>query len=69
MKGLKLGDYTLSDFKVTNNGDEMVVTYWISVPETIDGKRVDKKAMRLSVWQNSPAGWQWIAHANMVPVQ
>lgn len=66
IKGLTLGDYTLTDFKVTPNGDDLVVTYWVSVPETIDGKRLSSKpAMRMSVWEHGPTGWQWIAHANL----
>ena len=69
IKGLKLGDYKLKDFEVTQNDDEIVITYWISVQETIDGKKLSgKPAPRLSVWQKTKAGWQWIAHANLNPI-
>ena len=70
VKGLNLGDYTLSDFKVTRNGPVIVVTYFVSVPETIDGKRLSiKPAARLSAWLKTGIGWQWIAHANLNPLR
>lgn len=69
IKGLNLGPYTLKDFKVTRSGDQLIVTYWISVMETVDGKQLSSKpAMRQSVWAKSRAGWQWIAHANLNPL-
>lgn len=69
IKGLKLGEYTLKDFKVTQNGDDLIVTYSISVQETIDAKRLSTKpAMRLSIWKKTRSGWQWIAHANLNPM-
>jgi hypothetical protein len=69
IRGLNAGKPTLTDFKVTNQGDEIVVTYKISVEETIDGKTLSSApAVRQSVWQYTPAGWQWIAHANLKPL-
>jgi len=69
IKGLKLGEYMLKDFKVTQNGGDLIVTYWISVQETIDAKGLSTKpAMRLSIWKKTRAGWQWIAHANLNPM-
>lgn len=70
IKGLKVGPYTLKDFKVTNNGDQLIVTYSISVVETVGGKQLSTKpAMRQSVWAKNAAGWQWIAHANLNPLK
>ena len=70
LKGLKVGaEYTFKDFKVTQDGDTLVVAYWISVQETIDGKALSSKpAMRLSIWKKNATGWQWIAHANLNPI-
>ena len=69
MKGLKLGDYTLANFKVTRNANQIIVTYSVSVAETIDGKRTTTApAMRLSVWAKNGSHWQWIAHANLKPL-
>ena len=66
---LNLGEFTLSNFKSTVNGDNIVVTYMIAVQETIDQKRLPgKPAPRLSVWKKGTHGWQWICHANLNPI-
>jgi len=66
---LALGEYRLSEFKTTMAGDVIVVTYRVSVAETIDGKRLDKApAMRLSVFVKADGAWRWAAHANLKPV-
>jgi Domain of unknown function (DUF4440) len=66
---LNLGQFTLSNFKSTVNGDNMVVTYMIAVQETIDQKRLPAKpAPRLSVWKKGTHGWQWICHVNLNPI-
>src|SRR6266705_6408127 len=66
---LNLGEFTLSNFKTTVNGDNIVVTYMIAVQETIDQKRLPAKpAPRLSVWKKGTHGWQWICHANLNPI-
>ena len=70
IKGLKLGKYTLSDIKTTRNGPVIVVTYFVSVEETIKGKLLSKKpAPRLSVFLKTDSGWKWIAHANLKPLR
>lgn len=69
IKTLYLGTYEISDLKVTENGDTLVVTYLISVKEKIDDKQLSAKpAPRLSVWQKINGQWQWIAHANLKEV-
>ena len=66
IKGLKLGPYTLSGFKVTRDGPVIVATYMVSVDETIHGHRLHKKrAPRMSVFLLTKDGWKWIAHANL----
>jgi hypothetical protein len=66
---LTLGEFTLSNFKTTVNGDNIVVTYTIAVQETIDQKRLSAKPnQRLSVWKKGTHGWQWICHANLNPI-
>lgn len=70
IKGLKLGKYTLSNIKITRNGPVIVATYFVSVEETIKGKRLSKKpAPRLSVFLKTDSGWKWIAHANLKPLK
>jgi hypothetical protein len=48
------------------NGDNIVVTYMISVRETIDLERLPTKPTpHLSVCRKGAAGWQAICHANL----
>jgi len=68
LKGMNFGAFTLSDFKSTKIGDNIVVTFTMTVAETIDGQQLPAKpAYRLSVWKNGVNGWQWISHANFTP--
>jgi hypothetical protein len=69
LKGINLGTYTLHDFKVTKSNNNLIVTSWISIEETINGERLStKSASRLSVWDKTSNGWQMIALANLNPV-
>jgi len=70
IKQLNASDISFTDFKSTTNGNDIVVTYMISVQETIDGKPLSTNpAPRLSVWRRAPSGWQWISHANLNPLR
>ncbi len=70
LRNLHLGEYTLSDFKVTGTGPVMVVTYFVSVEEQIDGKVLPTQpAARQSVWLQTDQGWQWMSHANLNPMK
>ena len=67
---LNIGEYTLSNFQITRNGPAIIVTYFISVGETIKGKRLTKSpAPRLTVFLKTDCGWQWFAHANLKPLE
>lgn len=68
LESLKIGDYTLSNFRVTEGPDVAIVTYDIALSETIDDNRISSKAGRLSVWQKNQGKWQIIAHAILIPV-
>lgn len=66
IKDLYLGSYEISNVKVTENGDTVVVTYMIAVQEKIKDVNLSAKpAPRMSVWQKINGNWQWIAHANL----
>jgi hypothetical protein len=70
LKQMNFGNFTLSNFKSTTIGDNIVVTFTMTVGETIDGKRLPAKAAyRLSVWKKGVNGWQWIGHANFTPIR
>jgi hypothetical protein len=69
IKNLNVGQVEFNDFRSTVNGENIVVTYLISVQETIDLERLPTKpAPRLSVWKKGAEGWQWICHANLNPI-
>ncbi len=67
IQGANIGEYTLTNLKVTQNGPVIIVTYFVSVEETIKGKRLPatKPAARLSAWLETDSGWKWIIHANL----
>jgi hypothetical protein len=66
IKKLDLGQYTLDNFIVTRNGPVMIVTYTVSVEETIENQRLSSApAPRSTVWLKTDEGWKWIAHANL----
>ena len=70
IKGLNLGEYKLSKIKITRNGPVVIATYFVSVAETIKGKRLlNKPAPRLSIFLKTADGWKWIAHANLKPLK
>jgi len=69
IKDLNVGRVEFNDFKSTMSGDYVVVTYMISVQETIDIEQLPTKPTpRLSVWQKGAGDWQWICHANLNPI-
>lgn len=70
LEGLDPLKVQFSDFKVTEQGDTIIVTYSVSVAESIDGKNLTNPAPtpRQSVWIKTQSGWQWIAHANLNPI-
>jgi len=69
LMALHLGEYTLDDFKTTQNGNVIVVTYTVAVHETIDGKVLPTApAERLSAFMYDGNTWKWIAHANLNPM-
>ena len=69
LKKMNMGDFTLSNFKSTVIGDNIVVTFTMTAAQTIDGKQLPPKpAYRLSVWKKGASGWQWISHANLASI-
>jgi hypothetical protein len=69
IKNLNIGQVEFNNFKSTTSGDNIVVTYMISVQETIDLEQLPTKSTpRLSVWRKGADGWQWICHANLNPI-
>lgn len=66
IKNLHMKDYHLSNFKFTENGDVLVVTYKDDGAERIDNKPIAAEAAgRMAVLQKQGENWLIIAYANM----
>jgi hypothetical protein len=69
MKEMNLGEVRFKDFKVTQAGDNLVVSFWLSASEMIGGKVLSTDfSPRLSVWQRVGPDWQCVAYADFNPV-
>ncbi|MBU4509916.1 MAG: nuclear transport factor 2 family protein [Actinomycetia bacterium] len=70
LKGLDLSDYIISDYTVTAEGPVIIVTYKITVEETLESIRLpERTVMRLSAWVKSGDDWKWIIHANLTAMK
>jgi len=70
IKDEKIAKCTLSNFKVSQSGDCLVVTHVQSVEETIDGQRLAAASSpRLTVWMKNQGKWQMITLANLRPLK
>jgi ketosteroid isomerase-like protein len=66
LKKLKIKNYKLSDFNVTEEGNVLIVTYKVSADEKIGGKTLSHKPTpRMSIFAKVGGGWKWLAHANL----
>ncbi len=69
IKEMNLGEVRFKDFKVTQAGDNLVVSFWLSASEMIGGKVLSTDfSPRLSVWQRIGPDWQCVAYADFNPV-
>ncbi len=69
MKEMNLGEVRFKDFKVTQAGDNLVVSFWLSASEMIGGQVLSTGfSPRLSVWQRVGPDWQCVAYADFNPV-
>ena len=69
VKEMNLGEVRFKDFKVTQAGDNLVVSFWLSASEMIGGKVLSTEfSPRLSVWQRVGPDWQCVAYADFNPV-
>lgn len=66
IKNLHMKDYHLTNFKFSQNGDVLVVTYKDAGAERIDNKPIAPDAAgRMAVLQKQGDQWLIIAYANM----
>ncbi len=69
MKEMNPGEVHFKDFKVTQAGPNLIVSFWLSASEMIGGKLLSTEfSPRLSVWQRVGADWQCVAYAGFNPV-
>ena len=67
---LHMGDYYLTNFQSTLTGNTLIVTYFVSVPETIDGNKLQSEpTLRMTVFVREGTQWKWAAHANLRPLK
>ena len=67
MKEMNLGPVKLKDFKVTQAGDNLIVSFWLAALEFRDGKELSPNySPRLSIWKKVSNQWQCIAYADLI---
>jgi ketosteroid isomerase-like protein len=59
----------LQGLVVTGAGDTLVASYILSIRQTRDGKAVEVRAPRLTVFRKSGDTWLVVAHANFADLQ
>ncbi len=71
IRDIKLDSPTLANFKTTENGPALVVTFQVNAPnEVLGGKTVSKGSYeRMAVWLDTDSGWKLIAYANLAPLK
>ena len=67
MKEMNLGPVTFKDFKATQVGDNLIVSFWLAALEFRDGKELSPNySPRLSVWKKVNNQWLCIAYADLI---
>lgn len=67
MKEMNLGPVKFKDFKVTQAGDNLIISFWLAALEFHEGKELSPEySPRLSVWKKTSNQWQCIAYADLI---
>jgi hypothetical protein len=67
MKQMNLGPVKFKDFKATQAGDNLIVSFWLAALEFCDGKELSPNySPRLSVWKKVTNQWLCIAYADLI---
>ena len=70
IKGLHMGNYKLENFKVSQEGPVLIITYTVQVSETIDNDRLNSSpALRMTIFLKTEKGWKLIAHNNFKAIK
>ena len=62
-------NYAYDDVVVTKADDILVVRYFLRIEETIDGKPITRRALRLTVFRKISNDWKITAHSNFAQVE
>jgi hypothetical protein len=63
---LNIQSYALTDVKIKEEHNVIIITYFATVQETVGGGPVSIKAPRLTIFEKVDGKWKWIAHASLV---
>ena len=67
MQEMNLGPVKFKDFKTTQEGDNLIVSFWLAALEFRDGKELSPNySPRLSVWKKVNNQWLCIAYADLI---
>ncbi len=67
MQEMNLGPVKFKDFKTTQAGDNLIVSFWLAALEFRDGKELSPNySPRLSVWKKVNNQWLCIAYADLI---
>jgi hypothetical protein len=67
MKQMHLGPVEFKDFKVTQAGDNLIISFWLAATEFSDGKQLSPNySPRLSIWRKNNQQWKCIAYADLI---
>jgi hypothetical protein len=67
MKEMNLGPVECKDFKVTQAGDNLIISFWLAAIEFCDGERLSPNySPRLSIWRKNNHQWKCIAYADLI---
>jgi ketosteroid isomerase-like protein len=59
----------IADLAVTGYGDHMIVRYALALEGSVDGKHMEDKAPRLTVFRRKNDQWLVVAHANFAKLE
>lgn len=64
IKGIKLGEYELTDFVESRIGNTIMVTYKVTSQEELAGHKI-KEAYRMTIWHLQKDVWLLSGHCNL----
>ena len=66
LKQLEIEDYALGDVDVRPNGNDLVITYTLTLKGTLANAPLSlERANMMTVWQQQKSGWVAIAHSSL----